>query len=290
MTSTDIDALVKEFIAFLQIEKGYSKNTTEAYKRDLLEFKRHGLTPKGISRFVQSLSKRGFAASSIMRKTAAIKSFCHFLLSEGHIDSDPSQDILLPKIPKKLPKALSMSDASALAEFSVKKDKFSIRDRAMIEILYGCGLRASELVDLDINAVNFESGFLKCFGKGGKERIVPVGGSALFILRQYIKTARPRFLKKKKNNALFLDRSGDRLTRQGLWLLIKKHVKETGVKQSASPHTLRHSFATHLLEGGADLRSVQEMLGHANISTTQIYTSVSKERLKKIYKESHPRA
>ena len=290
MTLTDIGGQIKEFLAFLKIEKGYSPNTTAAYKRDLQEFAKFGLTPKGISRFVQSLSRRGFAAASIMRKTAAIKSFCHFLVSEGHIDSDPSQEILMPRIPKKLPKALSLSEASSLTEFSIKKDKYSLRDRAMIELLYGCGLRASELVGLDLNAVNFESGFVKCLGKGGKERIIPVGGAALFVLKQYIKNSRPRLLKKRLSNALFLDRCGKRLTRQGLWLLIKKHVKETGVRQSASPHTLRHSFATHLLEGGADLRSVQEMLGHANITTTQIYTSVSKERLKKVYRESHPRA
>ncbi|MFA5097442.1 MAG: site-specific tyrosine recombinase XerD [Candidatus Margulisiibacteriota bacterium] len=290
MSLADFECRVKDFLAFLKIEKGYSPNTAVSYKRDLADLKRFGLTPKGIGQFVQSLSRRGYAASSIMRKTAAVKSFCHFLVGEGLLDLDPSQDMIMPKIPKKLPKALSVSDASALAEFSQKKDKYSLRDRAMIELLYGCGLRASELVGLDLNSVNFDSGFVRCFGKGGKERIVPAGAGALTVLKQYLKISRPRFLKKRKSEALFLDRCGKRLTRQGLWLLIKKHVRQTGVRQSASPHTLRHSFATHLLEGGADLRSVQEMLGHANITTTQIYTSVSRERLKKVYRESHPRA
>ncbi len=281
---------LKEFISYLQVEKGYSANTLSAYRGDLEKFTGYDLTQKGVSLFLRNMSKKGMAASTISRALACLKSYFKFLINEGYLVKDPTEDILFPKLPRKLPKSIGMAEAEFLVESPARKDKKSLRDRALLDLLYSCGMRASEACDLNIKDVNFESGFIKCFGKGSKERIVPVSGAALEAMQKYLKLSRPRLLKKKLSEALFLDRSGKRLTRQGVWFIIKKYVAITGSKASISPHTLRHSFATHLLEKGADLRSVQEMLGHANIATTQIYTNVSRERLKKVYKEAHPRA
>lgn len=286
----NITKTVEEFLLYLKVERGYSPNTISSYRNDLLKFGKYPLTPKGVSGFILDLSKKGMAPSSISRNLAAIKSMCNFLTGEGRLQSDPTEDISFPKLGLKLPKALSMGEAAVLVETPNKRDKISLRDRAILETLYGCGLRISELKGLNMNDINFESGFIRCLGKGSKERIVPVGDEAAKALSMYIKSSRLRFLKKKVSDAVFLDRQGKRLTRQGLWFIIKKYVRLSGVKANTSPHTLRHSFATHLLEKGADLRSVQEMLGHANISTTQIYTNVSRERLKKVYKNAHPRA
>ena len=281
---------VDEFITYLRVEKGYSPNTLSSYKRDLEKFSKYDLSNNGISSFLKDMNKRGMSATTISRALACLKSFCKFLIIEGHIKDDPTRDLSFPKTGSRLPKALGMGEASALVDSPDRKDKISLRDKAILETLYGTGMRASELVGLNLNHVNFDSGFVKCFGKGSKERIVPIGGSAVKSIQAYIRSSRPRLLKKRSSDALFLDRAGKRLTRQGLWFIVKKLVKASGVKPSTSPHTLRHSFATHLLEKGADLRSVQEMLGHANIATTQIYTNVSKERLKRVYKDAHPRA
>jgi integrase/recombinase XerD len=281
---------IDDFISWLKVEKAYSPNTLAAYRRDLEKFAQYDLTPEDIASFIRHLSKMGMASSTVSRHLASIKSFCHFLAVEGVIDSDPSGEVSFPKASKKLPKALSPSDTQILVEAPVKRDKYSLRDRAIMEVLYGTGIRASELIGLKIDDINMDAGFIRCMGKGSKERIVPAGKPALDAVRLYLNLSRKRLLKKKTSQALFLDRKGSALTRQGLWFIIKKYVKITGVKGSSSPHTFRHSFATHLLEKGADLRSVQEMLGHSNIATTQIYTNVSRERLKKVYKESHPRA
>lgn len=281
---------IDDFISWLNVEKAYSPNTLASYRRDLEKFIDYELTPEDISSFIRHLSKMGMASSTVSRHLAALKSFCHFLVLEGIMDSDPSFDVSFPKASKKLPKALSVGDASILVESPVKRDKISLRDRAIMEVLYGTGIRASELIGLKLEDVNFESGFIRCMGKGSKERIIPAGKPALDALRLYLNLSRSRLLKKKQSQFVFLDRRGLPLTRQGLWFIIKKYVKRTGVKGSSSPHTFRHSFATHLLEKGADLRSVQEMLGHSNIATTQIYTNVSRDRLKKVYKDTHPRA
>lgn len=281
---------IDEFLLYLKVEKGFSPNTLSSYKNDLLKFSKYGLTPEGTGSFVRDMGKSGMSVSTVSRNIAALKSFCKFLMGEGHITENPMDDVYFPKKGLRLPKAMSMSDAGMIVEFPDKKDKISLRDRALLETLYGTGIRASELTALNVNDINFESGFIKCFGKGSKERIVPAGGAAIGSLRSYTKLSRPRLLKKRISEALFLDRAGKRLTRQGLWFIIKKYVKLSGLKGSTSPHTFRHSFATHLLEKGADLRSVQEMLGHANIATTQIYTNVSRERLRRVYKDAHPRA
>ena len=286
----NIDSYINEFMTFLKVEKGYSKNTLVSYRGDLKKFRSFFLSPKGVSDFIKDMSKKGMSPASTSRALACLKSFFKYMMGEGYLDKDPTEDIRFPKLGRKLQKALGMDDATVLVESPDRKDKKSLRDKAMLEILYGCGLRASELASLNLNDVNYESGFIRCLGKGSKERIVPVGNTALKAILGYIKLSRPRLLRKKTSEALFVDRSGNRISRQGIWFIIKKYAKIAGIKASTSPHTLRHSFATHLLEKGADLRSVQEMLGHSNIATTQIYTNVSRERLKKVYKEAHPRA
>ena len=282
---------INDFLDHLKFERGYSENTISAYRRDIRQFEeylklQHVSSPSNISRshissFITKLMAMGMKASSIERHIAAIKSFFGYLIREGKLMSNPTADIELPHKSKKLPKALTMLEASRLVE-----TPRSARDRAILELLYATGIRASELINLTLNDVNLNVGFIKCFGKGGKERIVPMGASAISAIRRYISSERPKV----ESDILFLDRSKKMLTRQGLWFIVKKYVKQSGVRGSASTHTLRHSFATHLLEKGADLRSVQEMLGHSDISTTQIYTSVSRERLKKIYHSAHPRA
>ncbi|MEE8638535.1 MAG: site-specific tyrosine recombinase XerD [Candidatus Margulisiibacteriota bacterium] len=286
----------KDFLEFIKIERGYSENTFKSYKKDLDQFVRFAKVedPKKIDRdmiksYLEHLYDEGYAVSSTERKLACLKSFFHYLVREGVIEADPTGDIKLPKKAKRLPKALSISETIKLVSAPREKNHISLRDAALLELLYATGMRASEAIGLDISDINFEVSFVKCFGKGSKERIVPVNKVAMKAIRKYLEKGKPKFPGKEKD-ALFLDKNGKRLTRQGLWLVLKKYVKMSGVKEKTSPHTLRHSFATHLLEKGADLRSVQEMLGHADISTTQIYTSVSRERLKRMYKKAHPRA
>lgn len=281
---------IEEFLSYLQIEKGYSNNTITSYKRDLKKFCKYPITQEGISLFIKDLNKLGMAASSISRNIAAIKSFCKYLIFEGHINFDPSQEISFPKKTRYLPKAISFDEAEMLVESPKRKNKLDLRDKAILEALYATGMRASELTNLNLYNVNYESGFINCLGKGGKERLIPIAKSALNAIDSYIRLSRRYLLKKKTSDALFLDKNGDRLTRQGLWLIVKKHSRLSLMSKNISPHKLRHSFATHLLEKGIDLRSLQEMLGHADISTTQIYTSVGTQRLKKVYKEAHPRA
>ncbi|MFA6430863.1 MAG: site-specific tyrosine recombinase XerD [Candidatus Margulisiibacteriota bacterium] len=287
---------IKEFLSFLQVERGYSGNTIKAYTRDLANFEKFS---KGkeiavadreiIKSYLEYLNDEGFSSTTIERMLACLKSFFHYLSGEGDLVVDPTSDFKLPKTIKRLPKALTMAETDRLIISARGKDIFSIRNVALLEMLYASGMRASEIVSLNQNDINFSASFIRCTGKGSKERMVPVGKGALSALKIYLENSREKF-KHKENDALFVDKNGDRLTRQGLWLIVKKYVKKIGIKSKTSPHTLRHSFATHLLEKGADLRSVQEMLGHSDISTTQIYTSVSRERLKKVYLSSHPRA
>jgi len=286
-----MEKIIEEFLSHLKYERGYSENTISSYRRDLVHFEKHldqlqvnsvnGITRPVVSSFVTALVGMGLDASSVERHIAAIKSFFGYLVREGQVKMNPTSDIRLPRKSKKLPKALTMNEAKNLVE-SPK----NVRDRAIMELLYATGVRASELISLTLNDVNLDVGFIKCFGKGGKERIVPMGAAAISSVREYVDSSRP----KTGSDVVFLDKNKRPLTRQGLWFIVKKYVRSSGVRASATTHTLRHSFATHLLEKGADLRSVQEMLGHSDISTTQIYTSVSRERLKKIYRSAHPRA
>ena len=289
-------ATVKDFISYIQIERGYAVNTIKAYYRDLDHFVRF-TRPKElleidrevIKKYIDYLSNHGFSAASLERKMACLKSFFHYLIGEGKVATDPTGDFHLPKKAKRLPKALTINEAARLVSSPRGNDPWALRDAALLELLYASGMRASEIIGLNLDDINLEVSFVRCFGKGSKERVVPIGQIALDALKHYLEAGRPQFPIKDKV-ALFLDKNGERLSRQGLWLVLKKYVKRSGVKSKTSPHTLRHSFATHLLEKGADLRSVQEMLGHADIATTQIYTSVSRERLKKMYLKAHPRA
>ena len=286
---------VKDFLDFIRIERGYSGNTSTSYQHDLDQFfqfakkKDEAIDRDLVKRYLEHLYDKGFAVSSTERKLACLKSFFHYLVREGKMTDDPTADIKLPKKAKRLPKALSISETIKLISSPVEKGFMAVRNIALLELLYASGMRASEVVSLNINDINFSVAFVKCVGKGSKERIVPLNQTTLTALKVYLEKARPQFPQHDKE-ALFLDKNGERLSRQGLWLVLKKYVKISGVKEKTSPHTLRHSFATHLLEKGADLRSVQEMLGHADIATTQIYTSVSRERLKRMYKKAHPRA
>jgi len=288
-----VKAQIKDFLDFVKIERGYSENTIKSYDRDLGQFlkfnKEKKVDRETIKSYLEHLYDEGYSVSSTERKLACLKSFFNYLVREGKQKTNPTSDVKLPKKAKRLPKALSISETIKLISAPREKNYIGLRDAALLEILYASGMRVSEAANLDLNDLNFSVAFVKCFGKGSKERIVPINKATLRALKEYIEKGRPKFPQKDKE-ALFLDKNGKRLTRQGMWLVIKKYVKISGVKGKTSPHTLRHSFATHLLEKGADLRSVQEMLGHADISTTQIYTSVSRERLKRMYKKAHPRA
>jgi integrase/recombinase XerD len=289
-------AAAKAFLDFLQIERGYSKNTTDSYRLDLEQFARFvkGKKPDqvergDVKRYIDHLNAEAFSVATIERKMASLKSFFHFAQGEALSKEDPTVDFSLPKKAKRLPKALSMGETVKMLMAARGKTPLNIRNVALLELLYATGMRASEIIFLNLADINFDVSFVRCFGKGSKERVVPVGKAALGALQDYLEKGRPK-LPQHDKEALFLDKNGQRLTRSGLWGVVKKIVHELGLKEKTSPHTLRHSFATHLLEKGADLRSVQEMLGHSDIATTQIYTSVSRERLKKMYAKAHPRA
>ena len=288
--------LIRDFLEYIKVERGYSENTATSYAKDLSQFLRFAKIkgPRDMDRsriqdFLEHLYNEGYAVSSGERKLACLKSFFHYLVREGKIEVDPTADIKLPKKAKRLPKALSIAETIKLISAPRERTQIALRDAAFLALLYATGMRASEVVGLDISDINLAVSFVKCFGKGSRERIVPINQPTLRAIKEYLEKGRSKF-PKKDEGALFVDKNGRRLTRQGLWLIIKKYVRQAGIKGKTSPHTLRHSFATHLLERGADLRSVQEMLGHADISTTQIYTSVSRERLKRMYNKAHPRA
>ncbi|UOQ50619.1 site-specific tyrosine recombinase XerD [Gracilibacillus caseinilyticus] len=291
---------VEEFFHFLKIERGLSDNTLQAYKRDLLKYYHYLHTERqltewnqvsrnDIMQFLYSLNDQGRSSATIARMLSTLRLYHQFLIREYQIKEDPSLHIETPKANRKLPKVLSTSDVDKLLNIQ-PSDKYTVRNKAMLETLYATGLRVSELIDLKMNDLHLTMGFVRCFGKGSKERIVPLGEMARDALDRYIHTARSDFVKKKSTETVFVNHHGNPLSRQGFWKIMKELAREAGIEKELSPHTLRHSFATHLLENGADLRAVQEMLGHVDISTTQIYTHVSKSRLKDIYKSHHPRA
>lgn len=292
--------LIQQFLDYLSVERGLAPNTIQAYGRDLNMFVDF-LEEKGIT-FVEKVSHRditdfmwyrkqkGIAANSISRGLVAIRVFFRFLLREQKVKQDPTSLLDSPKLWKCIPDVLAVSEVEKLITKPDTRDLLGIRDRAILELFYATGARVSELISLNVNDLNLDVGFLKCSGKGGKERIVPIGKKANEAVKAYLEKARPKLLgKKTANSGLFLSRLGKKMTRQMLWKLVKKYTRMAGIKKEVTPHTLRHSFATHLLERGADLRVVQELLGHANISTTQIYTHVDKERLKAIHRKFHPR-
>ena len=289
----------RNYVGYLTVERGLSNNTVQAYGRDVEEFlefldrSRQDLSQADkqvLLEYIQSLYAR-LSARSVTRKVAALKSFFRFLLLDGFISFDPTETLESPRTWRSLPKYLTLEEVDRLLLQPDLEKPHGIRDRAMLEVLYATGLRVSELIRLKLGDFNFDAGFLRTFGKGGKERIVPLGDSAIGYLSLYLREAYPRFKKKKPTTPfLFLSQKGGPMTRQNFWVLVEKYGKQVGLSSRLSPHVLRHSFATHLLENGADLRAVQLMLGHADISTTQIYTHVTRERLKKIYQKYHPRA
>jgi integrase/recombinase XerD len=242
---------------------------------------------------VLELKERQYAGASVARKVAAVKSFFQFLHAEGAIQRNPTEALESPRVGKTLPKPLSVQQIDELLEQpSKKKTPESLRDQAMLELLYATGLRVTELVSLDLDSISQDrrSPSVRCIGKGAKERVIPIYDQALRALAAYLNDGRPRLVKNKKERALFVNRRGERLTRQGLWLILKQYAKEASIGAPVTPHTLRHSFATHMLRGGAPLRNVQELLGHANISTTQVYTQISDEHVRRVYERAHPRA
>jgi len=297
---------IQSFLNHLSIEKGFSTNTVEAYRNDLLQLtdfvnrraEVEGFKPQwsAVDRnmlisYILDLKDRNYAPATVARKVAAVKSFFDFLVADNVLQNDPTENLSSPKVGKTLPKPLTASEVEALlAQPEKKKSPEARRDTAMIELLYAGGMRVSELIALNTGDVNLEAGFVRCFGKGSKERIIPIHRKAVEAVREYIADARPRLSQGQGNDALFLNRRGERLTRQGFWLILKGYAKAAGIKKQVTPHTLRHSFATHVLSGGADLRSVQELLGHANISSTQIYTHLTSEHVREAYDRSHPRA
>ncbi|MCM8780636.1 MAG: site-specific tyrosine recombinase XerD [Candidatus Omnitrophica bacterium] len=292
--------LVEFFLNYLSVERGLAQNTVTSYQRDLnfyIDFLKSqsigeiaSTTKKDITNFMLFQKDRGLSTNSIARRLAAIKGFYKFLVKERILRFDPSSLVDAPKLWKKIPSTLSINEVDALLNQPNLRQPQGIRDKAILEVLYATGMRVSESVNLKLDNVNLEVGFVRCIGKGNKERIVPLGRKAIYYIKRYIEVGRKKLLRNKESDFLFLNRFGNRLSRQSLWKIIKKYAQEAGIKKPIKPHILRHSFATHLLERGADLRAVQEMLGHANISTTQIYTHINKDRLKTIHKMFHPRA
>jgi len=296
---------IEEFLTCLEVEKGYSENTRVAYKNDLGQFlsylRRQGqpivrlwgdIKKDHLVAYILHLkTEREYASTTVARKVAAIKSFFHFLVAEGLIQDDPTATLDSPRVKKYLPRAISQQDVERLLDAASQQDNpRGLRDRAIMELLYATGMRVSELVALNVGDINVASASVRVFGKGNKERIIPVYERAVQAVGNYLEGGRIHLLRSPDEKALFLNQRGQRLTRQGLWLIVKGYVKEAGLTVPVTPHTLRHSFATHMLRGGADLRNVQELLGHANIATTQVYTQVSNERLREVYDEAHPRA
>jgi integrase/recombinase XerD len=294
-----MNRLIDEYLNFMAVEKGASRNTIEAYSRDLNRYvgfvgargirEIGGIGTEDVIAYLASLHGEGLAANSVNRAMAAIRGLYKYLLREKKMDHTPMAHIELTKAWMRLPDVLSREEMGLLLAQPGAATPVDLRDNAMLELMYATGIRVSELIGLSVNSINWQVGYLVAMGKGEKERIVPVGQTAYDRVRRYIEGARPLFLKGRECDILFLNRSGKGLTRQGFWKIVKKYAAKAGLVKEVHPHTFRHSFASHLLEGGADLRSVQIMLGHADISTTQIYTHVTRERLKEIHRKYHPR-
>ena len=297
------EALLLDFLAYLEFERGLSRNTLSAYRTDLLQYGTflagRGSSPlkarsADVSDFLAELArgngKPPCGAATLNRKTACLRSFYRHLRRTELIDVDPTANIKPPRKSRTLPKVLGYSEVKGLLESVSGSEPADLRDRALLEVMYGCGLRASETIGLEAGSIDLRRGFLRAHGKGSKERIVPLGRQAATAVRRYLRSGREELAAGSDERALFLNQRGGALTRQGLYKVIQGRAKDVGLGDRMSPHTLRHSFATHLLSGGCDLRSVQEMLGHADVATTQIYTHLTAERIKEVYFEAHPRA
>ena len=291
--------LIEKFINYLAVERGLAKNTLDSYRGDLERYvgflsapdipdhDKVGTQRDQIMAYLLDLKARDLASTTIARTLVAIKVFYRFLTSEGYISSDPTINLESPKIWRKLPEVLTVSEVEELLKQPDLSQSLGLRDRAALELLYATGARVSELIALRVSDVKLDMGYLRCFGKGGRERIVPLGSKACEMIKLYLDRARRDLIKGRPEERLFVNKFGRPLSRQGLWKIIKKYG--SGMAKRIAPHTLRHSFATHLLAGGADLRSVQEMLGHSDISTTQVYTHIDRTRLKEIHRRYHPR-
>ncbi|UOF89897.1 site-specific tyrosine recombinase XerD [Fodinisporobacter ferrooxydans] len=295
-----MDNLIEQFIQYLTVERGLSTNTLASYQRDL-----HGLavfldqsglhvhqgTRSTIIAFLAYLQKEGRATATISRNLASLRAFYGYLLRSGQIDRDPTVNLESPKPEKKLPTILTIAEINALLDGPSLSTTTGLRDKAMLELLYASGIRVSELVSLNVDDIQLSLAYLRCSGSTSRERVIPIGETAILYVKQYLECCRHKLLKHEHEQALFVNHLGQRLSRQGFWKIIKKYAVLANIRVEITPHTLRHSFATHMLENGADLRSVQEMLGHADISTTQVYTQLTKShRLKDVYAKAHPRA
>jgi len=293
-----------DFLAYLELERGLSRNTLEAYNSDLHQYgeflARRGLDPLAVApgdlaAFVSELAeghgeRPAVAPATLQRKTACLRSFYRYLRREGIIDHDPTAELRAPRSRARLPKVLTRDEVARLLEQPRGSSPAALRDRALLETMYACGLRASEAIALRLPELDLEVGLLRARGKGSKERLVPVGSRAVASLRDYLEEGRPRLVGLRDEIRVFVNLRGGALSRQGLYKIVQRHARTAGLEGRMSPHTLRHTFATHLLAGGCDLRSLQEMLGHADIGTTQIYTHLSTERLRDVYFDAHPRA
>ncbi len=301
-----MDTCVNDFLEFLSVEKGASSNTIAAYRNDLGQLEefinahRNGdslqwgnINQNVVLDYILHLKSQSYAEATVARKVAAVKSFFSFLQAEGKVKANPTEALASPKVGKSLPKPLTVQEVDELLEQPSRRNTPEAkRDRAMLELMYATGLRVTELVSLDLRDISLEvdNPHVRLVGKGNRERQLPLFDTAALEVTEYIKFARPRLVGNRDESALFVNRRGERLTRQGFWLILKGYAAEAGIQGRVTPHTLRHSFATHMLRGGMDIHKVQELLGHANISTTQVYTQVSREHIREAYEKAHPRA
>jgi len=294
-----MEALVQKFVNFLERDKRLSFNTLQSYRRDIEQYFEYlqEINLQNISNsnkttviaYLLYLQKKGRATSTISRNLASIRSFYQYISKNKLIDHDPTAELESPKVEKKLPQILSPEEVELLLEQPQCVDLKGYRDKAMLELLYATGIRVSELIQLDLQDVNLDMAYIRC-NKGTRERMIPIGTMAINALKEYLSKSRPLLVQNDEEKALFVNINGSRLTRQGFWKIIKQYKNKAKINKDITPHTLRHSFAAHLLENGADLRSIQEMLGHSDISSTQIYAQIAKNRIKEIYKKTHPRA
>lgn len=295
-----MELFLKEYLAHIKLEKNLSQNTVSSYKNDInafISFLKNfdindpsRVSSDDIGKFFKTLRELGLSGSSSARYFSSLKGFFLYLLKNKYILKNPIEKITAPRISKKLPGVLDVNEVDQILSAPDINEKLGVRDKAILELFYACGTRVSELINLKVNDLFFDDEIIRVFGKGSKERLIPIGSSAVRWAKEYLKKSRPLLMKKSKSeNILFLNSRGSRLSRMGVWKIIDCYVKEAGIEKDVHPHTFRHSFATHLLEGGADLRAVQEMLGHADISTTQIYTHIDRDYIKQMHKQFHPR-
>lgn len=292
-----MEELVREFTEHLFVEKRHSPHTVDGYRRDISRFVSFhpkvalkSITPSDIREFLLSLHNKGLSSRSIARSLSSLKSFFKYLVGGSLISENPVETLETPKIWRKLPHTISLNEVESLLIQPDTKTPLGIRDKAMLEVLYATGVRVSELISLKLSDLNLEVGFIRSYGKGGKERVIPIGEVAQSYIKIYLEQSRPQLVKNQSCSALFISRRKTGMTRQAFWKILKQYALKAHISAQVSPHTLRHAFATHLLERGADLRSVQQMLGHSDISTTQIYTHVVQKRIREVFDKCHPRS